>query len=82
LIERSFEEHRRRTKTPHFFTEKSGFKLAFAVLWRASLRWRRIRFSEHEKQQLAKLRKILGLEPMQPARASSGITENSLSNSA
>jgi putative transposase len=35
LIERSFEEERRRTKViPRFFNEKSDLKLAFSVLWR------------------------------------------------
>ena len=35
LIERSFEEERRRTKViPRFFDEKSCLKLAFATLWR------------------------------------------------
>ena len=40
LLERSFLEERRRTRTiPRFFSEKSCLKLAFATLWRASQRW-------------------------------------------
>ena len=53
LCERSFVEERRRTKViPRFFDEKSCLKLVFATLWRASGRWRGVRFSEMEKQQL------------------------------
>jgi putative transposase len=53
LCERSFVEERRRTKViPRFFDEKSCLKLVFATLWRASGRWRGVRFSDMEKQQL------------------------------
>lgn len=55
LVERSFEEERRRAKVlPRLRTEKECLKLVFAVLWRASERWRRIRFSEVEQKQLAR----------------------------
>lgn len=64
LIERSFEEERRRTKTlPRFFSERSGLKLAFAVLWRASQRWQRVRITALEHKQLDLLRARLGLPP-------------------
>lgn len=57
LIERSFEEQRRRAKViPRFRTEKECLKLVFATLWQASERWRRIRFSEHELKQLQRYR--------------------------
>jgi transposase-like protein len=53
LCERSFVEERRRSKViPHFFDERSCLKLVFATLWRASQRWRGVRFTEMEKQQL------------------------------
>lgn len=53
LAERSFEEERRRAKVlPRFRTEKECLKLVFGTLWRASERWRRVRFSEHERKQL------------------------------
>ena len=40
LIEHSFVEERRRTKTlPRFFSEKSCLKLVYAVLIRAAARW-------------------------------------------
>ena len=62
LLERSFLEERRRTKViPRFFTEKSCLKLVFATLWRASLRWRGVRMTEVEQQQLAQLRHELGI---------------------
>ncbi len=57
LIERSFEEERRRAKViPRFRTEKECLKLVFATLWQASERWRRIRFSEHERRQVQRYR--------------------------
>ena len=53
LCERSFVEERRRSKViPRFFDEKSCLKLVFATLWRASQRWRDVRFTEMEKRQL------------------------------
>ena len=43
LIERSFEEERRRTKViPRLLDEKSAMKLVFATLIRASDRWSRV----------------------------------------
>lgn len=62
LLERTFEEERRRSKVlPRYFTEKSCLKLVFAVLWRASERWCRIRFTPQELEQLDTLRRVLGL---------------------
>ena len=53
LCERSFVEERRRSKViPHFFDERSCLKLVFATLWRASQRWRGVRFTGMEKKQL------------------------------
>jgi putative transposase len=64
LLERSFVEERRRTKIiPRFFDEKSGMKLVFAVLIRASDRWQRVRMTELEHKQLAVLRVTLGIDP-------------------
>jgi transposase-like protein len=69
LIERTFEEERRRTKIiPGFFTEQSCLKLVFSVLIRASKRWRRIVMDEMELKQIDALRKELGLDaPAQPS---------------
>jgi putative transposase len=64
LIERAFEEQRRRTKTiPRFWDEKSGLKLVFATLMQASERWQNVRMSEVEVAMLCQLRRQLGLEP-------------------
>ena len=64
LIERAFEEQRRRTKViPRFFNERSCLKLAFAALERAARAWQRIHISESEHRQLAELRRELGLDP-------------------
>lgn len=62
LLERTFEEERRRSKViPRFFSEKSGLKLAYTVLRRASEGWARIRLSQAELEQLDTLRATLGL---------------------
>lgn len=62
LIERSFVEERRRTKTlPRFFTEKSCLKLVYATLIRAAAHWQRISITRLEHQQLDVLRRELGL---------------------
>lgn len=53
LAERGFEEERRRSKViPGFRTEKECLKLVFAVLWRASERWLKVKFTEIERRQL------------------------------
>ena len=62
LLERSWLEERRRTRViARFFTEKSCLKLVFSTLWQASSRWQGVRSSEFELQQIALLRKELGL---------------------
>ena len=64
LLERSFEEERRRTKViPRFFDERSCLKLAFAALERAARRGQRVGITELEQQQLALLRQELQPEP-------------------
>ena len=56
LIERSFVEERRRTKTlPRFFSEKSCLKLVSAVLIRAAARWQSIAITTTEYLQLKML---------------------------
>lgn len=53
LVERGFEEERRRSKViPRFRTEKECLKLVFATLWRASERWLKVKFTEIERKQL------------------------------
>jgi len=69
LLERAFVEQKRRTKIiPGFWTEKSCLKLVFATLWQASQRWRGVRMSEFEQQQLLQLRAELGLLPATRSR--------------
>ena len=70
LLERAFVESRRRTKViPHFFTEQACLKLVFSALWQTSQRWRRVTMTELERQQLALLRRELGL-PLDPEQES------------
>jgi putative transposase len=70
LLERTFEEERRRTKViPRFFNEKSCLKLSFAVLWRASARWARVSFKPRELEQLDTLRAALKLVSRQDKEA-------------
>lgn len=53
LCERSFEEHRRRAKVlPRFRGEKECLKLVFATLWRSSERWRKVKFTRLEREEL------------------------------
>jgi len=76
LIERSFEEQRRRTKIiPGFFTEQSCLKLVFSVLIRASKRWRRIVMDEMELKQIDALRKELGLNAANQQTAKKQVKE-------
>ena len=72
LIERSFLEERRRAKVlPRFRGERECLKLVFGVLWRASERWRRVRFTEYEQLQLDAYRqqRTKELETKEDARA-------------
>ena len=62
LIERAFEEERRRSKViPRFLTERAALKLVYGVLIRASARWRRVKMGEAEREQLRAIREELGL---------------------
>ena len=63
LLERTFEEERRRTKViPRLLDEKAAMKLVFATLIRVSDRWQRVAVSDLERQQLHLLRLELGIE--------------------
>ena len=62
LVERSFEEERRRTKViPCFLTEKSALKLVFSLLIRAAKRWRKVSFTKTELNCLDRIREELGI---------------------
>jgi transposase-like protein len=53
LCERSFVEQRRRAKViPRFRGEKECLKLVFASLWRASERWKKVKFTRGERAEL------------------------------
>jgi transposase-like protein len=68
LLERAFQESRRRTKViPRFFTERACLKLVFSALWKTSQRWRAVTTTELDRQQLALLRQELGL-PLYPGQ--------------
>jgi transposase-like protein len=59
LIERCFEEQKRRTKViPRFLDEKSCLKLVYSTLIRVSEKWRRISMNEFDLVLLKKLRKL------------------------
>jgi len=64
LVERSFEEERRRTKViPRLLDERSAIKLIFATLIRSAHRWSRVGITDLERHQLRALRHELGLPP-------------------
>jgi transposase-like protein len=57
LLERLFEEDRRRTKVlPHAFGERPMLKLMFAAVIRASAKWRKLKVTNFEREQLRQLR--------------------------
>ncbi len=57
LLERLFEENRRRTKVlPHAFGERPMLKLMFAAVIRASAKWRKLKVTNFEREQLRQLR--------------------------
>lgn len=60
LLERTFEEERRRSKViPRFLDEKSAMKLVFATMIRVSDKWRPVPVTELDRQQLRLLRREL-----------------------
>jgi len=61
MLERSFLEEKRRSKViPRFFNEKSGLKLAFASLIRASQKWKKVSMTFDEQIKIMELRYKLG----------------------
>jgi putative transposase len=61
LLERSFQEEKRRTKViPRFFDERSCLKLVFGVLIRVSEKWQRIRMNDYDLTLLKKIRDLYG----------------------
>lgn len=61
LLERTFEEQKRRTKTiPRFFDEKSCIKLVYATMIRVSEKWKKIKMTEYELTILRNMRSLFG----------------------
>ena len=61
LLERAFEEQRRRTKIiPRFFDERSCITLVFATLIRVSEKWKKIKMTEYDLVLLKKMRVLYG----------------------
>lgn len=59
MLERAFEEQKRRTKViPRFFDEKSCLKLVYATMVRISQKWCRVRISDYDLVLLKNLRKL------------------------
>jgi transposase-like protein len=57
LIERTFEESRRRTKViPYFYKEQAGINLVFATLITATKKWRGVQVNPAIQLELAKIR--------------------------
>ena len=60
LLERTFGEHKRRTKViPHFFTEEAVMKLSFAVLLAVANKWRGVRMDVFAARKVEELRNEL-----------------------
>ena len=61
LLERAFEEQRRRTKViPRFFDETSCITLVFATLIRVSEKWKKIKMTNYDLTLLKNLRALFG----------------------
>lgn len=72
LVERGFSEERRRAEViPRFRGERECLKLVFAVLWRASGRRQRVRFSAIERKHLDRYIEMKRAEEEQRQRAES-----------
>ena len=60
LMERTFEEQKRRTKVfPQHQHERGALGLVFAVLWRVSKKWQRVSMTRLELSQLRNIRAII-----------------------
>jgi transposase-like protein len=60
VIERAFEEEKRRTKIiPQHVHERGAIGLVFAVLWRASISWQRVQMTQLELTQLKNIRNLI-----------------------
>jgi transposase-like protein len=81
LLERLFEEERRRTKVlPHAFGERPLLKLMYAAAIRASARWRGIKVSAFDRAQLEAIRKERDRAFTQRHRPSSRLPRSRISS--
>lgn len=61
LLERTFEEQKRRTKViPRFFDEKSCIKLVFGTMIRVSNKWKKVKMNQLELTLLKNMRSLFG----------------------
>jgi transposase-like protein len=61
LLERTFEEQKRRTKViPRFFDEKSCMKLVFGTMIRVSDKWKKIKMTKYDLTILKNMRSLFG----------------------
>lgn len=61
LLERTFEEQKRRTKViPRFFDERSCIKLVFGTMIRVSNKWKKIKMNQLELTLLKNMRSLFG----------------------
>jgi transposase-like protein len=78
LLERLFEEERRRTKTiSSFFGERPVLKLMYASVIRASDTWRGVKIGELERGQLERLREQLIAKHREATKAAKTIKQGS-----
>jgi transposase-like protein len=74
-LERILGEENRRSKViPRYFTEKSGLKLIYATLIRASQRWQRIIITFNEQAKIMELRDKLGHAAVKEQNVKSKLT--------
>jgi transposase-like protein len=74
LIERSFQEEKRRTKVfPQHQHERAALGLVFGVLIRASEKWQRVKMTELELAHLRNIRKIMCPNNLDDNRISFGL---------
>jgi len=61
LLERTFEEQKRRTKViPRFFEERSCIKLVFGTMIRVSNKWKRVKMNQYDLTLLKNMRSLFG----------------------
>lgn len=61
LLERTFEEQKRRTKViPRFFDERSCIKLVFGTMIRVSNKWKRVKMNQYDLALLKNMRRLFG----------------------